>query len=819
MQKFILSLPLIFFILSVSAQDSLLNKKGAGIVAGNVLEDESGKAFPMCTVALISKEKSLFRKKMIADKNGSFSFANLPFGFYELRISYEGFASLTIDSINLRSDKTDFNLTDLRLHKSFNQLNEVVVYAEKPLIENKDGKIVYNVSESPLSNGSNTSDLLKNMPLVNTNPDGTILLRGKAPLILMDEKPTNLTAQQLTDLLESLPANVVEKVEVMVNPPPEYATYDGGVINIVTRKGRVGIYGRLSVSGGTRGEGAMSGNFSYRSAKLNISSSGGYGIGETRGDSYSRRENFYTNSVNYFYTDASYINKYRRPNFRFQTDYDFSKRSGLSFVYQGNLNYFDNFSSTLYQNLDSIKNLYKASTRTNSNNGNGYSHGINASYQWKGINPVEKLQIMSGINFGKNNNDRNFYQQYLANNFLPTEFDSTQNQFTDNFTTAYYLRANYNKPLNDTGTIVFTTGTSFTKNIYHNALNTSYLRKSDSTFISNDLLSNDFLFYQSIFTIRAGFILSLPKQIKIITGVQAEYSKAEFNFIKGNAPNASNDYWELLPNITLRKEFDKKMNISLVYRESIRRPGIGELNPSIDYSDPYNIRFGNPYILPTLTDNYDINFGYIQNKFNLNASVGYNKVKNVFNSIRTLIDSSKTQITYKNISDQNEFQASFWSGITITKKFKINISSGFNYNQYSDIEKQLYRYQDGGTFYSTFNYSYAPDNLTLIEGNNRYSSYANPQGRTHSNINMTLGVQHKFFNKKLVVSFTAIDPLGLQKYSGFTAGSNFTVESFSESNTQNFRLSLNYQMNKVFIKSNMNDKQKKDALMNLKKSS
>jgi len=802
---------------AIWAQGTLPPKKFDGTVMGNILEDESGRGIPGSFIVLQNKDSLPAKHKILSDKNGAFLFEHLPHGLYKIEIGYMGFSTLTIDSIKIRSDKTDFNLGDLRLHKSTNQLNEVVVYAEKPLMENKDGKIVYNVSESPLSNGSNAADMLKNMPLINTNPDGTILLRGKAPLILMDEKPTNLTAQQLTDLLESLPANVIEKVEIMINPPPEYATYDGGVINIITRKGRVGIYGKLSISAGTRGEQSESGNFSYRSTKLNLNANLGYGTGETRGNSYSRRENFYTDSVNYFYTDSRYINKYRRPNFRFQADYDFSKRSGISFVYQGNLNYFDNFSSTIYQNLDSLLNVYSPSTRINANTGNGYSHGISASYQWKGINPVEKLQIMTGVNDGKNDGLRDFYQQFLQANFLPTGIDSTENQYSDNYTKSYYLRANYNKPLNDTGTIVFTTGTSCSGNDYHNILNTSYLRKIDSSFVYNSLLSNDFLFHQYIFTIRAGFILTMPMQWKIITGAQAEYTGTQFNFIKGNATDVNNGYWELLPNITLRKEFDKRMNLALIYRETIRRPGITELNPSIDYSDPYSIRFGNPYLLPSLTDNYDINFGYVQEKFNLNASIGFNKIKNVFNSIRTLIDSGKTQVTYQNISDQGEYQGSFWTGITITKQIKINISAGFNYNQYSDIEKSLYRYQDGGTYYSTFNYSYAPDKLTIIEGNNRYSSYANPQGRTHSNINMTLGIQHKFLNKKLIVSFTAIDPFGLQKYSGTSMGSNFTIQSYSASNTRNFRLSLSYQLSKVFVKSNLNNKQKQEALDALKK--
>ena len=184
----------------------------------------------------------------------------------------------------------------------------MIVYAEKPLIENKDGKVIYNVSESPLSNGGNASDMLKNLPLMNTNPDGTLLLRGKEPLILMDEKPVNLSGQQLSDLLESLPANVVEKVEIKKTPPPEYATYPGGVINIITKKGRVGIYQRLSISAGSKGEKAVSANFNYRSSKLNIGSSIGYGTVQVNGNSWSHRQNIYKDSVNYFYSESSFGN-------------------------------------------------------------------------------------------------------------------------------------------------------------------------------------------------------------------------------------------------------------------------------------------------------------------------------------------------------------------------------------------------------------------------------------------------------------------------------------------------------------------------------
>ena len=812
MYKFFVFVFIIVIQYPLQAQVNNKPKVLMGSVIGNVLDSKSGKALALASIRLVGMSDSSKTYSLVSDKNGSFDFEKTGFGYYRLTIGVIGFAKTSIDSIHVYIDRFDINIGDIKLNEAASSLNEVIVYAEKPLIENKDGKVIYNVAESPLSNGSNATDMLKNLPLMSANPDGTLMLRGKEPLILMDEKPVNLTGQQLSDLLESLPANVVEKVEIMTTPPPEYATYPGGVINIITKKGRVGFYERISVSGGTKGEAAVSGSFNYRSSKLNISSSLGTGTGESRGNSYSHRQNIYADSINYFYSEASFRNRNQHPNARLQTDYEFNKRNSASFVYQGNLNFFNNSSNTLYTNRDSLRNVYRASSRSNQYEGNGYSHSFSASYQWKGKKPVEKLQIYSGLSFSKNNNDRDFYQQFLQSNFLPSGLDSTQIQLTDNFIHSFYFNTNYNKPLNDTGTIYITTGTSFSSNTYHNILSTSFLRKIDRIFIGNDLLSNNFYFHQAIFTARAAIVVGLPFQWRLIAGAQTEYTMSDFQFIKGNAPDANNAYWRLLPNITLRKEFSRELNVSWVFRETIRRPGITELNPSIDYSDPYNIRFGNPYIQPALTDNYDFNISYIQKKFNVNANLGYNRVKNVFSSIRTLVDSGKTQITYQNISDQEELQSSIWTGITVTRKFKVNISAGYNYNIYSEKVKLLYRYINGGTFYTTFNYSYAPDNLTVIEANNRYTSYANPQGRGRSNINMSISVQRKFLNKRLQIGLSAIDPFGLQQYNGFTYGPNFNIESHSESNTQNFRISISYQLSKVMVKSNLNDKQRKDAL-------
>lgn len=785
-----------------------------GIIIGNIVDGADGKAIAYATVQLRKSPDTAVFKTIITDKNGAFEIEKLSFGYYKLTILAVGFNKVTIDSIYLRAERFDFNIGDIKINSS-SSLEEVIVYAEKPLIENKDGKITYNVGESALSGGASTAELLKNMPLVSNDPNGKILLKGKEPKILIDDKPTELTAAQLQDLLESLPGNSIEKIELMTNPPPQFATEAGGVINIVTKKGKIGWVGRVNANIGSRGEANLGGNISYREKKYSFNMSVGVGASQLLGNNYSRRQNNYADSTNQFNTDGNFKNKNLRPNLRLQYDYEINKFKSYNITYQGNLNYFHNYSRTQFTNINRFNQIYRLSTRENESNGNGYSHGLTFSYTIKTKKPAEVLRLIVTSNLGKNDNDRDFFQQFLNPLAQTTGQDSTQNQFFNNYNYALSGRVNYDRPIHKKGHQL-STGASWQWNNYHNTLNTSFLRKQDGVFLSNDLLSNDFRFLQQVFTARIGFTFVLPKHWRIVTGVQAEHTDFKFTFLKGNSSNTRNNYLNILPNLTLRKEFTKEFNTSLIYRATIRRPGIGELNPNIDYSDPYNIRFGNPFLLPTMADNFDWNLSYIKGKYNINTSIGYNKLKNVFNTIRTLVEAGKTQVTWLNIANRQEYEASFWGGYTFNKKFRINSSVGYTYNQYDEAEKKLYRYRDGGTFYTTLNYNYTPSNVLTFEGNARYSRFADPQGVGRSNLNMNIGVQRKFFDRRLIVSFNMIDPIVTQQFRNFTFGSNFTLESFNNSNTRNFRLSVSWQLNKMVQKPVLTEKQKQAALKKVK---
>ena len=162
---------------------------------GNLV-DEKSKALAGATIELILSKDSLQKRTVITDNNGNFSFSNIGMGIYKLRISYVGMRALMIDSINFRTERSDFNLGDIIIRPGNEEnLQEVIIYAEKPLVQSKDGNITFNAGESALSAGSNASELLANVPLVTKDPDGKILVRGKEPKILIDDKPVELNLQ------------------------------------------------------------------------------------------------------------------------------------------------------------------------------------------------------------------------------------------------------------------------------------------------------------------------------------------------------------------------------------------------------------------------------------------------------------------------------------------------------------------------------------------------------------------------------------------------------------------------------------------------
>ncbi|MBM3439981.1 MAG: TonB-dependent receptor, partial [Bacteroidetes bacterium] len=388
-------------------------QRSIGIIAGQVLDSAGSKAVEGATVRLQFVSDTGRSTTIQTDRFGNFLLKEISFGVYRIEITASGFQSRRIDSIHIRDERADFNLGDILLGRKITDVAEVIIYAEKPMIESKDGNITFNVGESALSAGSNAAELLRNTPLVTTDPNGNVLVRGKEPRILIDEKPVELNAQQLQELLESMPGSNIEKIEVMTNPPAQFANEQGGVINIVTRKGKVGLSARLTVYGGTRNELGTSANLNYRKQGLAINFNAGIVNNVFEGDGYSYRTNIFRDSSNQLHINNQSRNENSRPNMRLNIDYDVNKHNALSVTANYNYNRFDNTGFNDFANINRFGQVWKRSERAVSTIGFNENFNTQVSYTKKSKKPGRTLRIIGTANTGTQDNERLFYQQFL----------------------------------------------------------------------------------------------------------------------------------------------------------------------------------------------------------------------------------------------------------------------------------------------------------------------------------------------------------------------------------------------------------------------
>ena len=427
------------------------------------------------------------------------------------------------------------------------------------------------------------------------------------------------------------------------------------------------------------------------------------------------------------------------------------------------------------------------------NEGDNYSPNANFSYTKKGKIAGESLKIITGGNYSINNSDRVFFQQFFNPDHTPNGIDSTQNQFTNNRGNGFNVRVDYNRPLKNKKTFL-SLGTFYNRSNSYIDVNASFLKKPDMAFIKSDLLSNEFKFHQTITNVRASVKHIIKENFSVTTGISAEQTSIWFELFKENR-DAKNSYLTWLPFANINRSSKDKLNLTLAYRRTIRRPGINELNPTIDFSDPYNVRFGNENLEASTADNFDFVMGKTKPLYFINLGLGYNVVENIFSRVRTLLPDGKTQITWANISGRKEYELSTWGGLTINKKLKTNLSASYTFNEYSEFDKTVNRFRNGGSFTSSMSSTFTPKDILNFTGSFAFNRFANPQGFARWSWSMNVGIQRKFLDKKLTVTANIIDPF-VQENRTFTYGSNFNLQSYSTAQTRNFRLSIGYNFTK-----------------------
>jgi outer membrane receptor for ferrienterochelin and colicin len=646
-------------------------------ITGSVIM-ETGKPLSSASVILSRARDSSIIKTFITSGSGTFEFEKIKPDSLLVTVSHVGYKETIFGPVNIAPAGV-LSIPAIVLKTADDKLlKDVTVTAKKPIIEHKIDRTILNVDGVASNTGSNTLEVLERSPGVVVDENGNISLKGKSGvLVLIDDRPTYLSAQDLATYLKSLPASSIEKIELMTNPPARYDAASGaGVINIITKKNTIkGFNGSLSVSAGqavyARSNESL--NLNYRNGKINIFGNFGY----SNQKSWRRLElnRSYFNPAGDLrseFLQTSFFRTTRNsPTLKAGIDYSLSPKTTLGFVFKGSYSLASNPSpvkSLVYNNNRKLDSLIEATNYTREKfSSNGLNINFNHQYDSSGKVLTANLDFLQYTSFG----NRSFLNNSFSGNGNLKYTEHLQARLPSAIN-IYSGKADYTHPLKPGVKFEAGVKTSFVD--ADNAANYFFII-DNSTVVDNDK-TNHFTYRENINAAYINFN-GERKRFGIQAGLRMEQTNSN-GYQSGNAvkPDSSftKTYTNLFPTGYLSYKLDSSGNnyLNLSYGRRVNRPYYQDLNPFIFLLDKFAYFAGNPYLRPQFSNNYEFSYHY---KSFLTASLLYNHAtdlqqETIYQSGNVFISTTGNigRRIYKGISvNANLKPYKFWSASIYTE--------------------------------------------------------------------------------------------------------------------------------------------------------
>jgi outer membrane receptor for ferrienterochelin and colicins len=676
---------ILFFLLSALAFGQQKPDAKRIKITGKIFEKGTTLPLEYATVVFQDAKNPEKLNGTVTDLNGEFNF-EVQSGTYNVRFEFISFKTVEFKNKTYNSN-TDFGT--IYLEADIAQLQGVELIAERSTVEIKLDKRVYNVGKDMMVKGGTVSDVLDNVPSVTVDPEGNVALRGNENVrILIDGKPSGLAGINIADALKLLPADAVEKVEVVTNPSARYdAEGSGGIINIILRKGKAqGLNGSFVVSAGDPESYSGSANLNYRSDNFNLFSNTGYNYRTSLGNSLTNSTYFdNTGAVNNYIDERrnnERLNKGYNTNFGVELFIDKTTSWTNSLTVQNSRG--ENPDNVFFYNYDNARNATFTRNRFNDQRSKDFTFEYATNFTKNFKKEDHKLTIDMSFSENRENDNAIINDQILGD--PSTAFTertlNPQNQNRNLFQTDYVL------PLGKDSRFEAGYRGSFQKNLTD--FDISALDASGN-WVRNDVYSNLLEYKENINAFYVQFGSKINK-FSYFLGLRFEDSNIEVNSISANDYNTKN-YNNFFPTATVNYEFSETSSMSLSYSKRINRPRGRFLNPFSTYSSRINIFRGNPDLNPAYTNSIDLGYLKRWNKVTFNTSAYVNITDDSFQFIRResgLIADGVPVIESTPINLATELRAGFEFNINYSpfKWWKLNS----NFNLFRNETKGDYRY-------------------------------------------------------------------------------------------------------------------------------
>ncbi|PST84846.1 TonB-dependent receptor [Pedobacter yulinensis] len=780
----------VFCGLLLSAEKSRAQKTNS--VSGKVTDATDGTAVPGATVLIYAKASEQSLASALSDENGVFRLNGMEPGIYRLRVSYVGYAPFLLNDVALNKDEPEKRVGTIKMSPDQNNLAEVTVTAEKPTLEFGADMITYNVGNSVLAEGSTATDILKNVPMVEVDIDGNASISGKrSTRIFIDGKPSDYMSSNIADLLNVLPSDAIEKIEVMTNPPVKYSGDGEGVINIVLKKGfKIGFTGNVGVTAGLQGNMNTNANASYKAKTWSMNGGLAYreNLGRRLGTVF--RENFFPDTTFYYDQHNTSRTWSNGGNARVGFDWDITPAQNLRISSNYNMGGGNTRSQNDFGYLNEARVQTRLRNQMNESASNSSNFVASADYSIEDKTSGEKFSAGLNVNTNDNDADRTFERRFAYPANLSPSLQQNSNATANNGINA---TADYDRPVRDKkDRLELGAQYNFRKN--NNDLQVENFDFAGNRYLINPRLTNQFLYRENILAAYASYNFR-ENGWSVKTGVRSELTNVKFDLSGGDQYNVR-PYLSVFPNLSVNRFFRKRYNIGATYSVRINRPRENTLNPQIDNSDSLNITYGNPLLVPAYTHQTDVSFGMFGQKWSFTPRIAYSTARGVIERYRQVRSNGISESTYQNIGMNNNFSLILVGNYRPTKTISTNGHfSLINSDYVSALNQSLNR--NGLSLRGSLGFSMQLPFKTAFEGNLNYANNVNAQGRARGSVTSSFAARKVFMKNRLHARIWVSDPFGQRSNEFFNEGLNFRSQSFSESNTNNITFSLGYRFTRV----------------------
>lgn len=784
------------------------------VITGKVMEAETNIPLEYATVSFATADGKVVTGG-ITDPSGNFNI-ELKAGVYDVKFEFISFETIVLKAQRLTKDTT---LPTQTLAIDSQSLDEVIVRSETTEVQVRLDKKIYNIGKDLTTSGATVSDALSNVPSVTVDVDGAISLRGNGNVrILINGRPSAIAGFGSVDALSQLPADAIERVEVITSPSARYdAEGTAGILNIILKKEKtLGLNGSIQTNVGDPERYGFTGNINLRTEKFNVFNTTGYSSRNSPGRSFAENEYFATDigedGEAFFTEDIDRILREERDfdrnrggfNTNLGIEYFLSEKTSVTA--SGFLRLADNDSGTdnFTDEFTPNEELTVARTRRERENQD------DLTYQFS-LNSITK--------FDESGHELTAALQYAKDESIETStitefntFPDVENLPTEDITeiedqTEYLVQVDYVRPIGETAQFEFGYRGNFEETI------TDYtLLEEDvagGTFIRDDGLSNIFTYQEDVHAIYTQYGDKFG-EFSFLAGLRYESTRqqgsVEAVFAEGDGVGTNLDFDNqtdgLFPTLNLTYEFNERENITLGYNRRINRPRGRNVNPFPSRSSEANIFQGNPDLVPSFASSYDLGYLKRWDDLTLTSSIYYQYETDSFERIQ---------------EDTGQLTA---NGVPIIRTLPINLSTNerygaelgvlYNPNKWLrlNLSANAFLFETDGSFNGTdfgaSNFSYFTRGSAKVslpykidwQTNIFYRGPTNnAQTDTDGFLFTNLAFSKDILNDKATLAFNVSDVFNSSKRQSLTTTGSFISDSEFQFRVRSFNLAFTYRFN------------------------